>query len=57
MYSNWSLHAYLQRYGKISITTKANNRYFLTDKNCNKDTVYQKVNLNLNKFTLYKKEN
>jgi len=57
MYNNWSLHAYLQRYGRISITDKTNNRYFLSINNCYKDTLYQKVNLKLNKFTLYKIKN
>ncbi|MCF6364713.1 MAG: glycosyltransferase family 39 protein [Bacteroidales bacterium] len=54
-YSNWSLHAYLQRYGKISISNKTESDYFLSEKHCLSDSAFQKIDIDLQRFTLYKK--
>ncbi|NOZ34445.1 MAG: hypothetical protein GXO80_04000 [Chlorobi bacterium] len=54
---DWSLYAYMQRYGEYSITTDTGKIvYFLTSKNIIPDTSYEKVNLNLDKYILYKKK-
>lgn len=59
MNSDWSLHAYMQRYGKISLTVKDSNRYFISENYCLSDTSksYEDVGLNLKKYTLYKRKN
>ena len=54
-YSNWSLHAYMQRYGKLSISDKTDSKYFLSENHCFSDTGYQKINIDLKHFVLYKK--
>ena len=54
-YSNWSLHAYMQRYGKLSISDKINSKYFLSENECLSDSAYQEIEINLRRFTLYKK--
>ena len=58
MNSDWSLHAYMQRYGKISLTVNDSNRYFISENHCLSDTSksYKDVGLNLKKYTLYKRQ-
>ncbi len=55
MRQEWALFAYLQRYGKISISKNIKCNYFLTGNKQLKDTLYKKINLDLKMFNLYKK--
>ncbi len=55
-YSDWSLHAYLQRYGKISMSDKVSGKYFLNDGKCSCDSDYKKDDTDLILFTLYEKK-
>jgi len=52
----WNLYAYLQRYGKISISDKIKAEYLLTETENIPDTSYQKLNLDLKKHLLYQKK-
>ncbi len=53
--SDWSFLAYLQRYGKYSVEVNNKNTYYLTDRNFS-DSTYERVNLGLKKYILYKKK-
>jgi hypothetical protein len=55
--NNWSLHGYFQRYGYISLdrNTNINHRYKLVNGKLDLLPGYQKLELNLNTFTLYEK--
>tara|TARA_Y100000385_G_scaffold105006_1_gene108824 strand:- start:7162 stop:8562 length:1401 start_codon:yes stop_codon:yes gene_type:complete len=55
--NNWSLHGYFQRYGYISLdrNTNINHSYKLVNGKLDLLPGYQKLELNLNTFTLYEK--
>lgn len=56
LYKNWSMYAYMQRYGKYSLSKEKNNIWLLSGNNDFTDsTVYRKINLKLKKYTLNKK--
>lgn len=56
LYKNWSMYAYMQRYGKYSLSKEKNNIWLLSGNNDFTDsTVYRKINLKLKKYTLSKK--
>ncbi|OFX34140.1 MAG: hypothetical protein A2X08_03575 [Bacteroidetes bacterium GWA2_32_17] len=55
-FEDWSLHAYLMRYFKISLDNKNFQLYYLINKNSNDSTLnkYTKLNLNTKVYDLYK---
>jgi len=56
LYKNWSLYAYMQRYGKYSLSKGKNNIWLLSENNDYTDSrEYRKINLKLKKYTLSKK--
>ena len=61
MYSMWSLHGYLSRYGNVSLDKNQNNnhQYYLSLENCNKQFLedkYDLVPIKTKKFKLYKRK-
>lgn len=51
--TDWSLYAYIARYGNVGLSTKAKSPYTLSKDNCIKDKNGKKeVNLNLEEFKL-----
>lgn len=55
LFNDWSLYAYMQRYGKYSLSRKKDTKWFLTEKKTFSDTNFVKTDINLKKYSLYKK--
>jgi 4-amino-4-deoxy-L-arabinose transferase-like glycosyltransferase len=61
MYSIWSLHGYMSRYGNVSLDKNQNNihQYYLSLENCNKQFLedrYDLVPIKTKKYKLYKRK-
>ena len=57
MHKNWSAHGYFQRYGNISLDNKSTtmHTYLLMKKSNTCSLKYEKVNLDLKLYSLYKR--
>ncbi len=56
LHSDWSLYAYAERYGKLTVSDRIEANYYLTEKKLFCDTAFQKINLDLKKYTLFQKK-